>query len=125
MFSDEELREAVSRGAQFLDERMPLWFVDVDVDTLQLDNWTQCVLGQLVHQLEEGANYKTVVNTFYGDGDPGGAVLAKFGLSAPLTVTEARNLGFTLRAYESDGFGCLTETWMREIGCRRERYLTQ
>lgn len=122
MFSDEELREMVSRGARFLDERVPLWFVDIDVNTLHLDDCYDCVLGQLVRRVDGTAHYGTVVGAGYDGNDE---VLAKFGLNTPLSLDEARYLGFALSVSETTRFGQLTETWMREIGCRRERYLTQ
>lgn len=45
--SGEAVRERVQRGAAYLDEVDPGWHRRVDVETLELGDGQQCVLGQL------------------------------------------------------------------------------
>lgn len=117
------------RGAEFLDEALPLWFVDVDLDTLDLMSCTECALGQLARGIDQRATYQTVVDVpfgeQYGDRD---AVLSKFGLASPLAVREAIRLGFALQPgtgmSHRAGFRVLTQAWVEQIEARRERYLS-
>jgi hypothetical protein len=37
----------VKRGADLLDEKLPGWFIEIDLYKLELSNACQCVLGQL------------------------------------------------------------------------------
>ena len=39
--------KTVDRGAAFLDEREPEWWKKIDVETLSLGSFCNCVLGQL------------------------------------------------------------------------------
>jgi hypothetical protein len=41
------IAERVAAGAALLDERVPGWHDAIDVDRLDIDSPTQCVLGQL------------------------------------------------------------------------------
>jgi len=41
------LAHNVHRGAQLLDEKMPVWFQKIDLDKLCMSDGTVCVLGQL------------------------------------------------------------------------------
>lgn len=42
-----DIKERVARGAAWLDEKYPGWFLKIDLGTLDLSRCTQCVLGQV------------------------------------------------------------------------------
>jgi hypothetical protein len=43
----EEYEERVDAGAELLDEKEPLWYIDVDPGTLDMSDPDKCVVGQL------------------------------------------------------------------------------
>lgn len=45
--TEENVRERVRRGAEYLDDMDPGWHRRVDADTLELEDGQHCVLGQL------------------------------------------------------------------------------
>jgi hypothetical protein len=53
---DEQIRERVERGAKFLDEQMPEWIDEIDLNTLALRSPCRCVLGQLFGDYSEGVD---------------------------------------------------------------------
>lgn len=50
--------ERVARGAAWLDQKYPQWFLSIDLSILDLSDCTQCVLGQIytgiIPQAEQG-----------------------------------------------------------------------
>lgn len=45
---DPAIREAVNRGARYLDTRLPGWVDHIDLDRLMMISTEHCVLGQTV-----------------------------------------------------------------------------
>lgn len=46
----------VKRGAHFLDERLPNWRSEINLDELSLQNGDKCVLGQLFGDYDRGSH---------------------------------------------------------------------
>ena len=114
--------EAAAGGARFLDSRVPMWFVDVNLETLDLSDCYDCVWGQLAGGVCEGACYDTVTDRKLPD-ERFEEVAAKLGLERRLTTDEMAGLGFTLLHGWQMYFPELTEAWVEEICRRREAYL--
>ena len=43
----EDLTTRVVRGAEYLDTRYPGWYAEIDLETLDLDSMSSCIIGQL------------------------------------------------------------------------------
>ena len=54
MTETKELEKRVIRGVKFLDEHYPGWLQEIDVDRLNLEHYSNCVLGQLYGDFGDG-----------------------------------------------------------------------
>lgn len=93
-----EIEERVRRGAELMDEKMPGWFLRVDLDSLDMASPCRCVLGQLNGNFFDSA--ALLWNEAQGD-----------------AMTNSRLHGFNLIA----GSSCesLESAWKSEIRRRR------
>lgn len=117
-YTAEDAREAVARGAQWLDEKCPDWTAELDLAVLDLKNPYVCVLGQtaecILGRPVDGPGFMAVTK---GDG-----WATRYGFDVPLTHDSERNWVC------SDRQGCARElntryemlqiSWIQEI---RER----
>lgn len=135
-----ELEGRVAAGVEFLDQSMPSWWVDIDLETLDLMNCERCVLGQVVANV---TNEHVVVGGYYllaegrlgrqdqyrNDDTPEewlGKITAQFGVDfEPMDFELAVDRGFHLRHDENviddDNtiWKALTAIWNRAIGERQ------
>ena len=98
------MTSAVERGASLLDEKRPGWENEIDVDRLDMNNFKNCVLGQV-----------------YGEYDAG---LVQLGIR--ILSTEAIRSGFDAVTREScpettfsGRYNALTEDWKQQIADRQ------
>ena len=69
------IAERVTKGAAFLDEHKPGWWQQIDLGRLDLEDCTDCVLGQIFGYYDDGCrdlilgDHATVVNGFTCAGD--------------------------------------------------------
>lgn len=91
----DEIQGKVENSAEMLDSKRPGWYLEIDLDTLDIDLPTQCVIGQL-----------------YDGKFVGG--LKDLGVS----LWESSTLAFY--ALDPDG-SVTTHAWKRAIEYRRQR----
>ena len=99
----------VTRGAKFLDEVIPGWYLKIDLGTLNLALGSQCVLGQLCPRelLDQTSPYD--------------ALRTKLNLSHQDTVNLGFNIGSAIGLPESHSFYQLMEAWTEEVKDRCSR----
>lgn len=97
-----ELRAAYTvkaeRGADLLDQRVPRWAEQIDIESLNLDSWVNCVLAQI-----------------FGDYSPALEALELNG------KTGADEHGFYIDSSAPE-YGILTNIWRRLIAERLTSY---
>ncbi len=104
----------VQRGAQWLDERVPDWETRIDLETLNIDDGTVCVLGQVfaadADQCGYISGYHFITKFVYSD-------------HGEISPDEGQSYGFcassTLHTTDvADGYR-LTNEWKRVISERK------
>ena len=50
----QKLESAVAQGAKLLDDRVPNWREEIDIDKLNMGSCLRCVLGQIYGEYEDG-----------------------------------------------------------------------
>lgn len=98
------MAEAVARGVALLDDKRPGWWQKIDVAELEMDDCSQCVLGQL---FQRATNSVSVLEygRAYGDG-----------LGA-LGIVDGREFGFDLSEVDFNNPRAYPERWdaLREL----------
>ena len=97
-----KIAEAVRKGAKVLDKTDPLWYKEVDINTLDLADGEHCILGQLC------GNYY----------DAGGYIDGLDPNEDPTESSKSVKLGFNTVRKQS--FPNLTMAWIKEIFDRRK-----
>jgi hypothetical protein len=99
-----DMQARVQRGMRLLDERVPGWQVDIDLDELDMHSCDRCIVGQLYRSGRLRAD--DAVNPWYGFHDA---------LSA-LGVANASLFGFDIPS-DHDGFDFddLDEEWTMRL----------
>jgi hypothetical protein len=126
--TQEEIEFAVAVGAAWLDQHVPNWVNEIDLESLDLREQCACVLGQLVKTVQvdwpdEYVNYYTVAASSWQQ-RPHALEHEVFGLDHQLSHEQAINMGFHGRLYVDDPHGpdewdALTDAWRRLILYRR------
>ena len=79
--TDEQIRSRVNAGVKLLDEKHPGWYKEINLDSLDISDCSQCILGQLygafAHGLEivpredpsflYGFNFETLISELVED----------------------------------------------------------
>ena len=104
---DLDIPGRVARGAALLDEKRPGWEAEINLNALDIDDCTTCVIGQLYRDhagIYSGA-YEIGADALLG---PDGSALADHGFNA-------------IRGLDPDDveWGALTSEWKRVIQERR------
>lgn len=95
--------DQVKKGAALLDKEVPDWRGRIDTFKLDIESWTQCVLGQVFGAYDEGLDQLTRTR-----------VLAGIDTSAWQGRCDfAVEHGFNTR--EDQGSGALTDAWLDEL----------
>lgn len=100
-----DLPERVSRGAALLDEKVPGWAHRINVDTLDVESGTDCIVAQLFGDYLNGINALGL--SFMSDDD------AAHGYNS--TFDESSELPIILRVALFDQLHAL---WIKEITTR-------
>lgn len=105
------IAERVARGAALLDEKLPGWDKDINLDRLDLSSSCRCVVGQLFvsNRLARVARLLGETLTPYA----GGLITLGLGLDG-----EDYDYGFD-KADEAGNYELLTAEWERLILARR------
>ena len=95
----ETLSKKVVEGVKLLDENFPGWETYINLESLKLENTSQCILGQLYGDYSIGvSNLEVPMNIYYFG--------PKYGFSPLLNRTEE--------------WECLTDLWTEVIFSRTE-----
>lgn len=96
-----DIGERVSRGMELLDEKVPYWWNDIDIDDLDMYDSNFCILGQLFYRnYSEG---REALGIAFGCGD-------QFGFDVSDEMIEDD---------EDDVWNELRSTWIKEIRLRQ------
>ncbi|TYB69657.1 hypothetical protein FXF51_05715 [Nonomuraea sp. PA05] len=114
-----DIPERVARGAALLDEKRPGWWQRIHLDTLNINDCGECVIGQLYtdplhyddEQFDEGAIDLVGENAY--DNNPHAPALVEHGFSLERGAAVGGN-----ERYER--WAALTAEWKRVISERRE-----
>lgn len=99
-----DINERVSRGVELLDEKVPQWWNDIDIDDLDMCNPHFCILGQLFDQDYSGG--REALGIAFGCGD-------QFGFDVSDEEIE------DYEDHEDDFWNELRSTWIKEIRLRQ------
>lgn len=106
------VRSRIERGARLLDERRPGWHQEINLDTLNLNSYHNCVLGQLYGRYDRGALRLGLISVseFISNGAGRGLKIpdAPWGFNTNLTFSEFA-LPHTFK-----------KLWVEQILARRE-----
>ncbi len=115
------LEPRVERGAVLLDDKVPGWADEVDLNVLELANACKCILGQLadtiVAALSMGASVPRASGRYNSAGE------ALFG-DAWWPSDVAADHGFELASIVAGGYDALDELWIEAIQARRTGTIT-
>jgi len=95
-----DLRNAVRNGALLLDEKEPLWFLRINLETLRLTGCYDCIFGQLFGAYTPGVVQREL-----------GVDASDFGFTVPWSIDDAEEMDLA--------FFDLQRFWMIEIFNRR------
>lgn len=105
-----DLREAVTRGATWLDQAWPGWHNQIDTGILDMNNSERCVLGQLSSIDDQW--YRGHVRGQMSDMDPEHGFYTEFELPV-----DDQDDSYT---DQDTALAELAECWLAEITTRRE-----
>lgn len=125
-----EVTERVAAGAAWLDEVMPGWFNDIDLSTMKIKTTCNCVLAQLVKDVDNEWGWlkehpESRFDAWVWEDEDAGQVAVPDDIwqkvPAHLTYEEASSLGFVARSFDTTyEYGLLQDEWEQLINERRE-----
>lgn len=91
-----KLKERVKKGIEFLNNEIPKWKEEIEVDMLDLGSCRRCILGQIFDDYEEGLDKLDILESSASD----------YGFTLSQEVIDSDN-----EAKIKDDFECLTNAW--------------